>query len=113
MIKSIINAPFFNTVLMALFMLVFTIFNIWHNIKTRKDDALTKEIEGLKSRCDVRHKEYVARDDCSPAMKRVGKQVDKLEARVDNHDQSIGHIKIGLAFLVGKQGGDPSEMGLT
>jgi len=74
-------------------------YNIAHNKKHNAKTSLKKIIA-----------EKVDKEDCIPAMHRVGKEIDRLEKINGKHDNSIHGLEVGMAYLVGKSGGDYNQL---
>lgn len=67
------------------------------------DDTKTLKLELEKK---------VNKEDCDPAMRRVGKNLDCHDERIEKIRKSITKTEKALIYLVGKAGGDAASMGL-
>lgn len=52
------------------------------------------------------NKKFKTKEDCSTSMERLGKAVDKVEHVNNKQDDAIKGVEVGMAFMVGKMGGD-------
>lgn len=79
--------------------LIITYINISSNKKNNSKKALADLIASK-----------VDKAQCTPAMQRVGGQVDKLEGRVSKSEDCVHGLEKGMAFIVGKSGGNYNQI---
>lgn len=68
------------------------------------------KMDGMMEKIEVAINHKVDKENCAPAMRRIGKQIDDLDTVNDKQDESIRGLEVGMAFLVGKMGGDYNEI---
>lgn len=87
------------SVLNFMAVITITLMNRTYNQKNNAKQAVTEAL-----------KEKVNAKDCEPAMKRMGRQVDKIDKINGEQDNTIKNLEVGIAYLVGKSGGDYKQI---
>lgn len=93
-LKEFLSNPFVIMLCMGIISFALTVYN---NAQHKKNSSAETIKDGLECKVD--------KDDCHSFRRRIGKESD------DNRED-IQKLQQGLAFLVGRAGGDPQSMGL-
>ena len=100
----------------AIFISIFVIRELFGLVKMfmtkskNTDDELDKKVETLAEKISDKLELKVNKEDCAPAMQRVGACIDKLEKANGKQNDTIQGLEIGVAYIVGKMGGDLTQL---
>jgi hypothetical protein len=100
-----LNSPIVAGLVVAAFMGAINLVTLWINILHNRKYNATRATNKILN-------EKVNKSDCYPAMRRVGKQLDKADDSIERNGENIAGLRNAMIFLVTKADGNPADMGL-